>query len=185
VGRSSLTFVKEPEGYFPPLVAVFALTRELIISPPEEWVEPLTAVEVFVDDDRLEPGETLHEVSLLWLGEPAPGTIAYRVSFSYTAADAKGSAWTWQALDVVTVDSPVQLLSDDDTDPDSKGSAGAEGGAGEDESFAQVQERSNDGGLGSSDEVSAEEARKARFTALGLPPPGTYECRMWGPRPTR
>ena len=81
------------------------MTPQILQEAPEEWTEVLAASETFRDDDTVEAGEILEEVTLIWVGDRGDGTVAYRVAASFTATD-KGTRgpFTWQAVAVVPVD---------------------------------------------------------------------------------
>jgi hypothetical protein len=104
IGRGKFTFIMNDE-YEPPNVAVYAMTPQILLEEQEEWTDVLTAIEVFGDDDSVEAGEILEEVSLVWVGNRPDRTVAYRVAASFTAADKEGSdPYTWQAVAVVPVE---------------------------------------------------------------------------------
>ncbi len=130
IGRGRFIFVKDDdqtenheestdENYQPPNVAVYAMTPEILQNMPDEWTEVLAAIEVFPDDDTVEAGEILEEVSLIWVGDRRARTVAYRVSASFTAADSeKSDPYTWQAVAVVPVEGRLQGLEIADNDVD-------------------------------------------------------------------
>jgi hypothetical protein len=119
IGRGKFLFIKD-DDYAPPNIAVYAMTPQLLQEEQEEWTDVLAAIEVFHDDDSVEAGEILEEVSLIWVGDRPHRTVAYRVAASFTAADKEDSdPYTWQAVAVVPVEGRLQ------------GEGGANHGAGE------------------------------------------------------
>ena len=108
IGRGRFMFIKD-DDYEPPNIAVYAMTPEILQEEPEEWTDVLAAREAFRDDDTVEAGEILEEVSLIWVGDRGVGTVAYRVAASFTATDKEDSdPYTWQAVAVVPAEGRLQ-----------------------------------------------------------------------------
>jgi hypothetical protein len=115
IGRGRFTFIKDDEvdengeGYELPNVAIYAMTPDLLQEPPDEWTDVLAEVKVFADDESVEAGEIIEEVTLIWVGERPERTVAYRVAASFAASDKeKRDPYTWQAVAVVPIDGLLQ-----------------------------------------------------------------------------
>ena len=105
VGRGRVLFDRS-QGY-PPNVAVYALTAQLVEYPPDEWTALRGTTEVFSDDDSVEGGEVLEDVALIWAGRRQPGTVAYRVVASFIASQKKEEAYFWQSVTIVAVEAQL------------------------------------------------------------------------------
>lgn len=110
VGQGQITFIKEGDDAVPPTITVYRVTREVLETPPEEWVESCGAAEIFAEDDMVAGGEILEDVVLIWVGERLPDTVAYRVVAWFEARDTPGSddCSSWQAVAVVPVNAVVE-----------------------------------------------------------------------------